>query len=114
MHLTENQRSPDFPESASLEFIDNYGNHCMITWWPVTYYRFEHRILGETKSDVPLPDTRDRGPKEMPKTFKWVLEHLKKAREVIGSTVPEIKEKKEKDDGNGKRKRKRKRKARGK
>jgi hypothetical protein len=107
--LAENRKSPEFPESASLEYIDQYGNHCMITWWPITYYHYEHRILGVPSSDVPLPDSRDRSPGEMPKTFKNVVEMLnKRALEVIGSTVPEIKERKRKDDGKPKRKRKRK------
>lgn len=87
----EKPKSTDFPESGSIEYVDEHGNHSMIVWYPVTYYHFEHKILGG-KSDVPLPDSRDRSPKEMPRTFQWVLQHLEKAKKVIGSTVPEIKE----------------------
>lgn len=79
-----------FPESASIEFIDQYGNHVLVFWHPTEYYYFEHKILGEKRTDVPLPDSRARGPKEMPRTFKWVLDQVKKAKEVISSTVPEI------------------------
>jgi hypothetical protein len=79
----------------------------MITWWPVTYYHYEHRVLGAPTSDVPLPGSGDKSLREMPKTYKKIVEMLnKRALEVVGSTVPEIPERKSKD-GKGKRKRKR-------
>lgn len=79
----------NYPESASVEWVDQYGNHRMRYWYPVTYYQVTDRILGVPSSDVPLSD-RAMGPREMPGMFKWLLGQMKSAREVISSTVPEI------------------------
>jgi hypothetical protein len=93
------------PDTASVEFIDHYGNTILIMWHPVTYYHVEHYTLGGISEDVPL-SVRDRSPREMPKTYKWLLDQIKKAREVISSTVDEIPVTTPKRKG-GKRKRKR-------
>jgi hypothetical protein len=77
-----------FPESGSIEFIDQYGNHVQMVWYPVSYYKFEHFMVSD--KERPLPDTGDRSLTKMSSTYQWVLKQIKKAQEVISSTVDDI------------------------
>ena len=98
----------DYPESASVEWIDQYGNHRLRYWHPVTYYQVTDRILGTISSHVPLSD-RAVGPREMPRLFTWLKDHIKKsAQKVISSTVDEIEVTKKDDKQCTKRAKKRK------
>lgn len=102
---TEKPSLPDFPEAASVEFVCEHGNRSMIVWYPVTYYAFEHLIRGEGEKEYrPLPDTRDRSPREMPQAYEWAMKHIGRAQEIVSSTIPEVKEGKrvKKKDGSRK------------
>ena len=77
------------PDTASVEFIDRYGNTVLFMWHPVTYYHVEHYLLGGPREDVPL-STRDRSAREMPKTYECILKQIETAQEVISSTVEGI------------------------
>ena len=72
-----------------MEWIDQFGNHRIRYWHPVTYYQVTDRLLGVTKSDVPLSD-RARSPREMPSMYKWLLGQIKLGKRVLSSTIPEI------------------------
>ena len=105
--MTEKPLSPDFPESASIEYIDNFGNHRQILWYPVTYYRYEDRLLGVPGSDVPLSGEGDKSPKMMKKRYEWLLDNAKKSERVISSTIQAIPAHKKKGKNGRSKKRKR-------
>ena len=104
---------PDFPDRGSVEYIDDLGNHRLISWYPITYYAYEDKVLGGTIKDVPLPNSGDKHPSTMAQLFSWLKGQTQKAKEVISSTTDEIVvTKKEKDDSSKRGKPKRKRKNR--
>lgn len=104
------KEKPAFPERGSIELIDEHGNHVMLVWYPIPYYRFEHIRTDTAGKEQELPDCGDRHPSRMKQTFEWVLQHCQKAQKIIDSTVKEIKV--SKDDSKRDRKRTRKRKRR--
>lgn len=80
----------DYPESGSVEWVDQFGNHRLRYWYPVTYYRVTDRLLESISQDVPITD-RDVGPREMPQLIEWLKKHTKtNAKKVISSTMDEI------------------------